>query len=64
MIEENVAYHKWYVVGGPAGGKVTNEDGSVVYCTIPDNGQGCFYATSTVVYKSDAAVTIDVVNPQ
>lgn len=54
-----VAYHKWHVVSGPVGGKVCNEDGTVTYCTIPEGGQGCFYAVSTKVYTEDAAVQVD-----
>ncbi|MBQ3525820.1 MAG: hypothetical protein IJA63_06045, partial [Akkermansia sp.] len=54
-----VAYHKWHVVSGPVGGKVTNADGTVTYCTIPEGGQGCFYAVSMKVYTDNAAVQVD-----
>lgn len=54
-----VAYHKWHVVSGPVGGKVYNEDGTVTYCTIPEGGQGCFYAVTTKVYTRDLAIQVD-----
>lgn len=57
--EHKVAYHKWYIVSGPVGGKVTNADGTVTYCTIPEGGQGCFYAVTTDVYTDNAAVHVD-----
>ncbi len=54
-----VAYHKWYVVSGPVGGTVTSVDGSITYCTIPEGGQGSFYAVTTEVVVSDAAISVD-----
>lgn len=57
--EIEVAYHKWHVVSGPVGGTVTNEDGTVTYCTIPEGGQGCFYAVTTKVFTDNAAVQVD-----
>lgn len=54
-----VAYHRWHVVSGPVGGKVYNEDGTVTYCTIPEGGQGCFYAVTTKVYTRDLAIQVD-----
>lgn len=57
--EHKVAYHKWYIVSGPVGGKVTNANGTVTYCTIPEGGEGCFYAVSTKVYTDNAAVQVD-----
>lgn len=54
-----VAYHKWHVVSGPVGGTVTSVDGSVTYCTIPEGGQGSFYAVTTEVVVSDASISVD-----
>lgn len=54
-----VAYHKWHVVSGPVGGTVTSVDGSVTFCTIPEGGQGSFYAVTTEVVVSDASISVD-----
>lgn len=55
-----VAYHRWHVVTGPAGGTVKSVDGSVTYCTIPEGGQGSFYAVTTEVVLSDESIGVDV----
>ncbi len=59
MNTQAVAYHKWHVVSGPVGGTVTSVDGSVTFCTIPDGGQGAFYAVTTEVVVSDASISVD-----
>jgi len=61
MITIPVAYHHWHVVSGPAGGTITNLDGTVTFCTIPEKGQGHFYAVTTEVVASDAAISVDIV---
>jgi len=58
-----VAYHKWHVVTGPAGGTVKSLDGTVTFCKIPENGQGGFYATTTEVVTSVDSIEIDEVTP-
>ena len=60
-MEIDVAFHKWHVVAGPVGGTVTSVDGSKTFCTIPEGGQGTFYATVTKVVTSDDSITVDEV---
>lgn len=54
----NVTIKTWYVVSGTAGATVKSEDGTVTFCTIPEGGQGYFYATADKVVTSDDSVKI------
>ena len=57
-MERNVTVKKWYVVTGTAGATVTSPDGSKIFCTVPDGGQGTFYATTPKVVTSDDSVEV------
>ena len=57
-MERNVTVKKWYVVSGTAGDTVTSPDGSKIFCTVPEGGQGIFYATSPKVVTSDDSVEV------
>ncbi len=57
-MEHTVTTKKWYVVTGTAGATVTSPDGSKTFCTIPEGGQGTFYATTSKVVTSDDSVEV------
>ena len=57
-MERTVTVKKWYVVTGTAGATVTSPDGSKIFCTVPDGGQGTFYATTPKVVTSDDSVEV------
>ena len=57
-MERNVTVKKWYVVTGTAGDTVTSPDGSKIFCTVPEGGQGIFYATAPKVVTSDDSVEV------
>ena len=57
-MERNVTVKKWYVVSGTAGDTVTSPDGSKIFCTVPEGGQGIFYATAPKVVTSDDSVEV------
>ena len=57
-MERTVTVKKWYVVTGTAGATVTSPDGSKTFCTVPEGGQGVFYATIPKVVTSDDSVEV------
>lgn len=57
-MEHTVTTKKWYVVTGTAGATVTSPDGSKTFCTVPEGGQGVFYATTPKVVTSDDSVEV------
>ena len=57
-MEHTVTTKKWYVVTGTAGATVTSPDGKKTYCTVPEGGQGVFYATAPKVVTSDDSVEV------
>ena len=57
-MERTVTVKKWYVVTGTAGATVTSPDGSKTFCTVPEGGQGTFYATTPKVVTSDDSVEV------
>lgn len=57
-MEHTVTTKKWYVVTGTAGATVTSPDGSKTFCTVPEGGQGVFYATAPKVVTSDDSVEV------
>jgi hypothetical protein len=57
-MEHTVTTKKWYVVSGTAGDTVTSPDGSKIFCTVPEGGQGIFYATSPIVVTSNDSVEV------
>lgn len=56
-MEHTVTVMQWYVVSGTAGATVSTPEG-VILCTVPDGGQGTFYATTPKVVTSDDSVTV------
>lgn len=57
-MEHTVTTKKWYVVSGTAGDTVTSPDGSKIFCTVPEGGQGIFYATAPIVVTSNDSVEV------
>ena len=59
-----VTIGKWYAVSGAAGDTVTSPDGTKIYCTVPQGGQGVFLAQrSPVVTSSDSMEVTQEKNP-
>lgn len=56
-MEQQVTVMQWYVVTGTAGATVSTPEG-VTLCTIPDGGQGSFFAITPIVVTSDASVSV------
>lgn len=57
-MEHTITTKKWYVVSGTAGDTVTSPDGSKIFCTVPEGGQGIFYATAPKVVTSNDSVEV------
>lgn len=60
-MERKVIVGYWYIVGGPAGATVTVLGEENPCCTVPEGGQGSFYAQAPVVVVSDESVTLSQV---
>lgn len=56
-MEQQVTVMQWYVVTGTAGATVSTPEG-VTLCTIPDGGQGAFFAITPIVVTSDDSVSV------
>ena len=56
-MEHTVTVMQWYVVTGTAGATVSTPEG-VTLCTIPDGGQGTFFAITPIVVTSDDSVSV------
>lgn len=56
-MEQQVTVMQWYVVTGTAGATVSTPEG-VTLCTIPDGGQGAFYAITSTIVTSDDSVSV------
>jgi hypothetical protein len=56
-MEQQVTVMQWYVVTGTAGATVSTPEG-VTLCTIPDGGQGSFYAITSTIVTSDDSVSV------
>lgn len=56
-MEQQVTVMQWYVVTGTAGATVSTPEG-VTLCTIPDGGQGSFFAITPIVVTSDDSVSV------
>ena len=60
-MERKITVGYWYIVGGPAGATVTVKGEVNPCCTVPEGGQGSFYAQAPVVVVSDEAITLSQV---
>jgi len=60
-MERKITVGYWYIVGGPAGATVTVKGEVNPCCTVPEGGQGSFYAQAPVVIVSDEAITLSQV---
>ena len=56
-MEQQVTVMQWYVVTGTAGATVSTPEG-VTLCTIPDGGQGSFFAITSTIVTSDDSVSV------
>ncbi len=60
-MERKITVGYWYIVGGPAGATVTVKGEVNPCCTVPEGGQGSFFAQAPVVIVSDDAITLSQV---
>lgn len=60
-MERKITVGYWYIVGGPAGATVTVKGEVNPCCTVPEGGQGSFFAQAPVVIVSDEAITLSQV---
>lgn len=57
-MERKVIVGFWYIVDGPAGATVTRVGEANPCCTVPEGGQGHFFASAPVVVVSDESITL------